>query len=95
MQIKHLAGPWDTEASWTDSANLLEPLRLWWNPGRPNLSCCCISVGGIRTGPKVSPSSARGYPSVSLIWEKIRSFICRGACVSVRGGATSAVTGNG
>lgn len=95
MQIKHLAGPWDTEVSWTDSAKLLDPLRLWWSPGRPNLSSCCISVGGIGTGPKVSPSGARGYPSVSLIWEKTGSFICRDACVSVSGGSISAVTSNG
>lgn len=41
------------------------------------------------------PFGARGYPSMSLIWEKTGSFICRGACVSVSGGSISAVTSNG
>ena len=96
MQIKHLAGHWNREVSWTVSANLLESLRLWWSPGKPHLSCRCICVGGIGTGPKVSPSSVRGSPQrLSLIWEKIGCFIRRGACMSVSGGSTAPVTGNG
>lgn len=47
------AGRWDMKVNWTSNLILPEPLRLWWSPGKPNLSCC-IFVGGIRKGAKVS-----------------------------------------
>ena len=55
------AGRWDVKVNWTSNLILLEPLRLWWSPGKPNISCC-ISVGGIRKGAKVGLHQDRFTP---------------------------------